>query len=205
MNNILSKILLASFILFSITWLRAFILSGLRREAFFASSEGLIAGLIFRVFLAIGIGSILVCVFSPKYMRWSSITLPYWIRWIGLVFFISGYCLLFWALAYLKKGFSASLIIKESHVLVITGPYRLVQHPMYTAFVIIWISFFVISANWLIGLSGILAYSVIIIFRTPKEERMLFERFGEKYANYRTRTGRYLPRKDTFLGVKRQP
>ena len=65
---------------------------------------------------------------------------------------------------------------------------------MYITFVLLWIAYFLLSANWFIGLTGIMAYVLIFVMRIPKEERMMIDRFGEEYVAYMKRTGRYLPR-----------
>ena len=53
---------------------------------------------------------------------------------------------------------------------------------------------FLLSANWFIGFTGLSAYGLIIVKRTPKEERMMVSRFGEEYIAYMKRPGRFLPR-----------
>jgi protein-S-isoprenylcysteine O-methyltransferase Ste14 len=74
-----------------------------------------------------------------------------------------------------------------------TGPYRWVHHPFYVTAGLLMISVTLLSANWLIGLSGILAMTMLVI-RTGKEERMLTDRFGQGYRDYITRTGHFFPR-----------
>jgi protein-S-isoprenylcysteine O-methyltransferase Ste14 len=51
----------------------------------------------------------------------------------------------------------------------------------------------VLTANWLIGLSSLFVL-VLLVVRTPKEEQMLIERFGDQYREYMARTGRFFPR-----------
>ena len=43
----------------------------------------------------------------------------------------------------------------------------------------------VLTANWLIRLTG-LTVLVLLAVRTPKEESMLIERFGDQYTGDRT-------------------
>ncbi len=61
-----------------------------------------------------------------------------------------------------------------------------------------WIAYFLLSANWFIGITGILAEGIIMVTRTPKEERMMVERFGEEYIVYMRGTGRFFPRWHIF-------
>jgi protein-S-isoprenylcysteine O-methyltransferase Ste14 len=51
----------------------------------------------------------------------------------------------------------------------------------------------VLAANWLIGASSVLVMGLLAV-RTPKEERMLIEKFGQQYRDYMETTGRFFPR-----------
>jgi protein-S-isoprenylcysteine O-methyltransferase Ste14 len=77
--------------------------------------------------------------------------------------------------------------------LVTHGPYRWVRHPFYVTAGLLMISVTLLSANWLVGLSGLLAMALLVL-RTGKEEQMLIERFGEDYRRYAAKTGRFMPR-----------
>jgi protein-S-isoprenylcysteine O-methyltransferase Ste14 len=50
-----------------------------------------------------------------------------------------------------------------------------------------------LTANWLIGVSSLLVLALLAI-RTPKEEQMLIDRFGDDYQQYVVKTGRFFPR-----------
>jgi protein-S-isoprenylcysteine O-methyltransferase Ste14 len=50
-----------------------------------------------------------------------------------------------------------------------------------------------LTANWLIGLTSLVVL-ILLAVRTPKEERMLIQRFGQEYRDYMATTGRFLPR-----------
>ena len=98
-----------------------------------------------------------------------------------------------WTHEALGKNWSADLVIKEEHALVTGGPYRWVRHPMYTAFFGSSLAYFLLSANWVIGLTG-LGTSVLLAARVDKEEALMIEEFGDDYRAYMRRTGRFLPR-----------
>lgn len=51
----------------------------------------------------------------------------------------------------------------------------------------------ILAANWLIGLGSLLVLTLLAI-RTPKEEQMLIERFGDDYRRYIETTGKFVPR-----------
>jgi len=82
----------------------------------------------------------------------------------------------------------------KSQALVTSGPYQWIRHPIYTAFLLILGATFVISANWLIGLSFIGMTALEIASRIGFEESLMMEFFGNEYHEYMKRTGRILPK-----------
>jgi len=48
--------------------------------------------------------------------------------------------------------------------------------------------------NWLAGWSALVTFAIMYFVRTPREERMMCDSFGEDYRDYMRRTGRLLPR-----------
>lgn len=82
-----------------------------------------------------------------------------------------------------------------SHVppwLVQHGPYRLIRHPMYTANLTVLIGLFVASGSlWI--LLALLIVTAYYGTSAHYEERALAQAFPE-YVQYRSRTGRFLPR-----------
>jgi len=84
--------------------------------------------------------------------------------------------------------------LREGHQLVTAGPYRRVRHPLYTAFILLGIAWFLLTGNWLIGGTWLTAIVLGINTRLNPEERMLLDEVGEVYARYQRQTGRFLPR-----------
>ena len=64
---------------------------------------------------------------------------------------------------------------------------------MYTAIFLQSLTFFLLSANWIIGLAG-LGANILIAARVDKEEALMIEEFGDEYRAYMQRSGRFLPR-----------
>ena len=48
--------------------------------------------------------------------------------------------------------------------------------------------------NWLAGLSALIAFAPMYFLRTPREEEMMGESFGQDYRDYMAQTGRLVPR-----------
>lgn len=65
---------------------------------------------------------------------------------------------------------------------------------MYPTFLLLSAGMFLLTAHWVIGLPPFLGVALVMAFRTPREEAMMIERFGEEYRSYANSVGRYLPR-----------
>ena len=102
---------------------------------------------------------------------------------------------LFWrSHADLGTNWSASLELRESHALITHGVYSRVRHPMYTAIFTWSTAQGLLLDNWLAGWSALATFVPMFLLRTPREERMMRQRFGEDYEEYVRRTGKLLPR-----------
>ena len=69
----------------------------------------------------------------------------------------------------------------------------MVHNPMDTSIYIILISFFLVSANWLIGLKWLAGYMALMISGVPGEETLMEQQFGDEYEAWAARTGRFVP------------
>ncbi len=135
-----------------------------------------------------------IYVVVPKWLVWAALPLPAGWRWFGVGLGLVGIFLLLWVHHTLGKNFSVPGVMKEKQSLVIAGPYRWARHPMYTALFLVTIVYFLISANWLIGLLWIAWIVGTVASMVRDEEAALIEKFGDKYLAYMRRTGRFLPR-----------
>jgi protein-S-isoprenylcysteine O-methyltransferase Ste14 len=131
--------------------------------------------------------------FFPMYFQWAMMPLPVWLRWVGVVTGALCSLLMWWTLSSLGKNLTDTVVTRANATLVTHGPYRWVRHPFYVTAALLMASVTVLTANWLIGVSS-MAVLALLAIRTPKEERMLIERFGDEYRQYMARTGRFLPR-----------
>lgn len=178
---------------FVILWGRNLASTGITKDKFYTATEGLMLAVPRFLLLGASLVGMLVYSIDPHLMKWSALPLPFWLRWLGFFIALLALILFVWVLWSLGQNFSTTLTIKKDQTLVIQGPYRWVRHPMYTSFVLLWVGYFFLSTNWFIGLTGILGFVLAIVVRTPKEEQMMIERFGDEYIAYTKRTGRYLP------------
>jgi len=130
---------------------------------------------------------------GPSWMAWSSVSLPAWLRWTGVGLIAIACGLLVWTFLCLGKSLTDTVVTRQTHTLVIHGPYRWVRHPFYDSAALLALALSLITANWLFFVTGVVLFCLLII-RTRTEEENLVARFGDSYRAYMERTGRFLPR-----------
>ncbi len=163
------------------------------RESLDRRQEGLF---VLATLRPLGIASILGLIaymINPDWMAWSAVSLPAWVRWLGVGVGAVAGSLLIWTMHTLGKNLTDTVVTRRDHELMTGGPYRFVRHPFYCAFILAILANSTVPANWFILLTGGLAW-LVIIFRTNKEEENLIARFGDDYRGYMERTGRFFPR-----------
>lgn len=91
-----------------------------------------------------------------------------------------------WGYAYLVRSLS---IVPEARVLKVTGPYRLVRHPIYFGQFLaqagVWLVFANTNVVWIAFYVG---FVILQLLRTRMEDRVLEEAFGDGYRNWKRRT-----------------
>jgi protein-S-isoprenylcysteine O-methyltransferase Ste14 len=147
-----------------------------------------------EVLSLIGFFAMIAYVINPQWLAWASLSLPVWLRWLGLGIALTGFVLLQWAQVTLGRNWSDTPRMMKEQILVISGPYKFIRHPIYTAFILILGSMLFISSNWLIGLTWGGMTILDIASRIGFEESLMLEYFGEQYHAYMKKTGRLLPK-----------
>ncbi len=97
-----------------------------------------------------------------------------------------------WTLSSLGRNLADAAAIRSQAQLVTTGPYRWIRHPYYVTTLLLMTSATVLTANGLVGLTSLLVLA-LLFSRTPHEEAMLIQRFGDEYRAYATGTNRFFP------------
>jgi protein-S-isoprenylcysteine O-methyltransferase Ste14 len=129
----------------------------------------------------------------PPWMAWSSLPLPAWMRWIGVGLLGLTAVLFTWTFRNLGTNLTDTVVTRQKHTLITTGPYRFVRHPFYVSVLLGFISTSLIMANWFVLAFGIVGF-VLFAIRIRIEEANLLARFGDDYCRYRERTGAFFPR-----------
>ncbi|MBL9082906.1 MAG: isoprenylcysteine carboxylmethyltransferase family protein [Planctomycetales bacterium] len=139
--------------------------------------------------------STLVYLISPTLVQWATVPLPPWMRWSGVAAGLCCSLVMYWTLSSLGKNLTDTVVTRAEATLVTHGPYRWVRHPFYVTAAALMASVTILTANWLIGVSSLLVL-ILLAVRTPQEEQMLIERFGQQYRDYMAKTGRFFPRRN---------
>jgi protein-S-isoprenylcysteine O-methyltransferase Ste14 len=109
----------------------------------------------------------------------------------GLVLLAAGLGFTVWARRHLGRNWSASVVVKEDHALIQSGPYRRVRHPIYTGMLFGFLGTTVAVGEWR-GLVGFVLVFVSFLLKSRREEARMAETFPE-YAEYRHHTAALIP------------
>jgi len=102
----------------------------------------------------------------------------------GLV--IAGLVIEVWGYSYLLRSLS---IVPEARELKVTGPYRLVRHPIYFGQFLAQAGVWLVLANThIVWITFYLIFVGLQLARTRMEDRVLAEAFGERYLEWKGKT-----------------
>jgi protein-S-isoprenylcysteine O-methyltransferase Ste14 len=131
--------------------------------------------------------------FTP-WLGFADYRLPAFVPWCGAAIMLTALRLFWRAHADLGLNWSITLAMRKDHELITHGVYRRIRHPMYAAIFLFAIAQGLLLQNWLAGWAGFVSFAILYLIRTPREEQMMCEFFGQSYRNYMQRTGRLWPR-----------
>jgi protein-S-isoprenylcysteine O-methyltransferase Ste14 len=156
--------------------------------------EGLFVMIALRLSALVAGTALLAYMINPRWMAWSSVPLPNWLRWVGAALGVLVVPpLLFWVFHSLGRNLTDTVVTRREHTLVTHGPYRWVRHPFYDVGFLGLLAVTLLTANWFLALTGAVCIA-LLVYRTRTEEAKLIERFGDEYRAYRERTGAFFPR-----------
>jgi len=129
-----------------------------------------------------------------SWLDFANYDLPAWLGWLGAIIFAGSGTLIWKTHHDLGRSWTPSLTFRDGHYLITDGIYEYLRHPLYSAHLLGGIAQMLMLHNWIAGF----AYLVVIIPRTlvriRKEERMMLEKFGDEYKDYREKTGGVIPK-----------
>jgi protein-S-isoprenylcysteine O-methyltransferase Ste14 len=119
--------------------------------------------------------------------------LPEWISWLGLLLGIISLALQAWVHVTLQKNWLAASKSGKVNIVIASGPYSRIRHPLYLALMLL-----------LAGLALISGFSLFLLLTllslpffnnsAKKEETIMVQQFGDEYRSYMKNAGRFFPR-----------
>jgi protein-S-isoprenylcysteine O-methyltransferase Ste14 len=112
--------------------------------------------------------------------------------WAGAGLTILGLMLALWARVTLGRNWSAAVMVKQDHELIMRGPYALSRHPIYTALLMMFIGT-VLAVGTIEAIAGLLLIGLSLWIKLGREERLMMRQFPDDYPAYRRRVKRLVP------------
>ena len=111
---------------------------------------------------------------------------------MGWVWGGAGWVVAIWAGYQLGRNWGGNGLIKQEHVLITTGPYAWVRHPIYSGLLLLFCGTALMVGDW----RGSIAVAIVFTsfwFKLHQEERFLAPHSRPPYPAYARRTKRVLP------------
>jgi len=111
----------------------------------------------------------------------------------GSVLVVAGIGLRQWAASTLGPFFTQSVMIREGHRVITTGPYRFVRHPGYTGLLVSLVVLALPLGNWLSVLLMTAGFFAAHLPRIKVEESVLEENLGDDDREFERTRKRLIP------------
>ena len=141
-------------------------------------------------------GAVLAHALKPGRMGWARVHLPSPLHWIGFLLAVLAIPAVHWVLRTLGPNVTETVLTKEDHELVTTGPYRWSRHPLYATGLTLFLGLGLMTSSWLVLSITAIGYVLLRLLVIPREEQALQAKFGERYRTYMLTSGRLLPKLD---------
>ena len=121
------------------------------------------------------------------------IAIPLWLRPLGLALASAGAVLAATCLAtFITRGRGTPAPFDPPRVFVASGPYRYVRNPMYVGGIGVLFGAGLVLLSPAIVLLALAFFVIAHVFVVAYEEPTLARKFGESYAQYRSRVSRWI-------------
>jgi protein-S-isoprenylcysteine O-methyltransferase Ste14 len=111
---------------------------------------------------------------------------------LGVAIVFLGLSFAVWARRHIGSNWSGTVTVKENHVLVRTGPYRWVRHPIYTGLLAAILGS-AIARGELRGIWALVLCTSAFVLKLRLEERWMRQLFGNEYDRYSAEVPALIP------------
>ncbi|HZZ50615.1 MAG TPA: isoprenylcysteine carboxylmethyltransferase family protein [Pseudonocardia sp.] len=171
---------------FAAVWIAGAIYNA--RRAPVATARGNLAG----VWL-LGVGAYLLMWWALPLSLWRAMSVRSdWSVGLGMALLAGGTAFTVWARVELGTMWTGTVVVKQGHRLVTSGPYRITRHPIYTGMLGMLCGTVLIEGlgRWLVVL---VVATFLLVGKVRAEERLLCRELGEAYLDYRRRVPALVP------------
>ncbi|TMA36648.1 MAG: isoprenylcysteine carboxylmethyltransferase family protein [Deltaproteobacteria bacterium] len=121
------------------------------------------------------------------------------LRAVGLALVATGAALSAGSVFLMGRAWRIGIDPEQRTELADHGPYRWIRHPIYSGWLVMLVGHVLVVPHRVVDVAA-LATAAGVLFEALREERHMHRTFGERYARYAMRTGRFAPR----LGSRRR-
>ena len=115
------------------------------------------------------------------------------VRLLGLALLVGGAVLTLASVFLMGRAWRIGIDPENTTLLAEEGPYRWVRHPIYSGWLLMLVGNVLVVPHPVIDVAALLT-TLGVVYQARREERHLLRTFGERYARYAARTGRFAPR-----------
>jgi protein-S-isoprenylcysteine O-methyltransferase Ste14 len=151
------------------------------------------------------IGQLTRIIWAPTIMLWlillwrgvfyssdSSFQFPVFLNYSAAVLLILATALTFWCWHQMGRSWRIGIDPHEKTQLIVSGPYKYVQHPIYSLSMVIALASF-ITLPTVAMLLTVMVHIIMLSLEAPREEKYLLQNHGESYRKYQENVGRFVP------------
>jgi protein-S-isoprenylcysteine O-methyltransferase Ste14 len=131
--------------------------------------------------------------FLWAYVRPAGFHKPAWELAASMVLVPPSVALVWMATRHLGKQWRYQAALRTDHELIRTGPYAWIRHPIYTSMLGMVLATGFCWTWWPLFTAAVIFFVIGTEIRVRAEDRLLAERFGETFAEYRKRVPAYVP------------
>ncbi|MEZ5283866.1 MAG: isoprenylcysteine carboxylmethyltransferase family protein [Vicinamibacterales bacterium] len=133
----------------------------------------------------------------------ASPAVPLALGWVGMACVVAGELIRLWAVRHI--GVVSRTRAGRLGPLVVSGPYRLVRHPLYVGNFLLWMGFTIWSRLWWMVPVTAAAFAAQYGAIARWEASQLRRHFGDAYDRYASNTPAWLPRTGEVARAWRDP
>ncbi len=116
-----------------------------------------------------------------------------WQMALSLLFFLLAPLLSWTAKRALGRQWRLDAGLNSDHELVMSGPYRILRHPIYTSMLCLLLGTGVMITPWWLLLLSVAVFVTGTEIRVRIEDRLLSSAFGERFRDYQRSVSSYVP------------